>query len=342
MNIFNELIKETSKIDFKFPRTFEQLMNDKYYDYDKFEWFLYYVFKMDGSNVKKVGKKGRGDGGADLIVSNRTVDGDFRRIGIQAKYWKNKVGSGPINQLASAKSRLDLTDLWIITTSDLTVDAKEIAEALDIKILRKADVKNLIDHVIEMHDKEIETNGESSIEFLEETKPVKKPVVTKTTVVDDELPIVKEFKDLRMELSKKHKIYPVYLVYNNKMMEDLISANPKTKEDILKVRGFIKKNVDLFGDDLLKVLEKYNLETKDDSTKKDKADDLYEKLIAIRPRIAQFNKLKEEDVYTDQVASNLSKMKPKTVKDLERIYGFNKSNIKIFGEYLVDYINKNV
>ena len=84
--------------------------------------------KMDGAKVDKVGRKEKGDGGADLIVNILQENGSVQRIGIQAKYWKYKVGTEPINQLASAKARHNLSDLWIITTSDLTSDAKEIAE----------------------------------------------------------------------------------------------------------------------------------------------------------------------------------------------------------------------
>ncbi len=342
MNILNTLIKETNKIDFKFPQSFEQLMNDKYYDYDKFEWFLYYVFKMDGSSVQKVGKKGQGDGGADLIVSNRTNDGEYRRIGIQAKYWKNKVGSGPINQLASAKKRHDLTDLWIITTSDLTTDAKEIAEALDIKILRGADVENLIEHVKSIYEKDIETTKDSAIEFLEEAVKPETKIKQKIKKTDEESKdsdTVKALKTLRIELAKKHKIYPLYMVYNNTMMEDLIKENPKTKTELLKVKGFGEAKVDLFGENILKVLteNQSNLEP----TKSSKEDILYEKLILERVRIAKYNNLKEQAVYSDKVARNLAKMTPRTKETLEKVYGFNKKNIKIFGEYLISFIAKN-
>ena len=44
MGLLKDLLRQTEKIDFLFPNSFEELMNDTYYDYDKFEWFLYYVF----------------------------------------------------------------------------------------------------------------------------------------------------------------------------------------------------------------------------------------------------------------------------------------------------------
>ncbi len=343
MSILDKLIKETNKIDFLFPNSFEQLMNSEYYDYDKFEWFLYYVFKMDGSNVQKVGAKGKGDGGADLIVSDKLPDGGVRRIGIQAKYWKNRVGTGPINQLASAKSRHGLTDLWIVTTSDLTTDAKEIAEAMDIKILRGEDVENLIEHIKRLYQKDIDEKGESSIEFLqEERKPVKKEktkVSIKTEKTTD-TELVKKLKELRSEISRKHKIYPIYMVYNNTNIDDLIAASPKTLDELSKVKGFGPAKLDLFGNDIIELFKANENKSSLDIPKEDEV--LFNKLIAERPRIASFNKISEESVYSDQVARNLAKMKPKNLKHLERIYGFDKKNIEIFGDYLIKFISRNV
>src|SRR5690554_2911128 len=180
MGLIKSLLRKTEKIDFLFPNDFDQLMKDDYYDYDKFEWFLYYVFKLEGTKVTKVGKKGSGDGGADLIVTIESEKGYNKRIGIQAKYWKYKVGTAPINQLASAKARHSLSDLWIITTSDLTSDAKEIAESLNIKILRAVDVKQFIETVKDHHEKYLKEDGESPITFLPLTKKTSKTKKTNT------------------------------------------------------------------------------------------------------------------------------------------------------------------
>lgn len=342
MNILKELLQQTEKIDFLFPNNFDELMNNEYYDYDKFEWFLYYVFKLEGAKVDKLGKKGKGDGGADLVITLPLPEGGQRRIGVQAKYWKYKVGTEPINQLASAKARHNLTDLWIITTSDLTTDAKEIAESMNIKILRGEDVAKLITSVKVRHDADIEKNGQSSIEFLEIKPEVKTEVKVEKVTVDPlkdiETTDIDLFKQLRIDLSKKYNLYPIYNVYNNEMMAELIKLKPRNNEEIMKVKGFGKVKVDMLGDDIISFInEKYPLEKKN-NTDFDK--ELYNLLIAERAKIAKFNKLSEENVYEDIVASRLTKMKPKKKEHLEKIYGFKKENIEIFGDYLVKVIQK--
>jgi len=342
MGLLKDLLRQTEKIDFLFPNSFEELMNDTYYDYDKFEWFLYYVFKLEGSKVEKIGKKGRGDGGADLILTIPQNDGGVRRIGVQAKYWKNRVGTEPINQLASAQSRHNLTDLWIITTSDLTSDAKEIAEAMDIKILRADDVDKLIKSIKERYDNDIEKNGESSIEFL---KPKKKTITeskpkkteNQNEVNDDQIELLKQF---RIEMSKKHKLYPLYNVYNNEMMIDIIKHKPTTLEELANIKGFGPKRVDLLGVDIIEFVKDKLIIKEKKSFEPDQ--ELLDLLLIERTKIAAYNKMAETDVYDDKVAGYLSKMKPRNKETLAKVYGFKKENIEIFGDYLIRFITKHL
>ena len=344
MNLIGDLLKKTEKIDFLFPNSFDELINNKYYDYDKFEWFLYYVFKLDGNKVEKVGSKGRGDGGADLILSVPQKDGAMLRIGIQAKYWKNRVGTAPINQLASAKARHGLTHLWIITTSDLTSDAKEIAESLGIKILRAEDVEDFIKKIRTRFQEDIDTNGQSSIEFLQPSpktnklKEIKELKNNETSVIDDSKTLNElgtRLKSLRIELAKKTNS-SLWAIYNNETINELIKNKPSTLEELLKIKGFGTKKVEAFGDEIIAVFKK-----KEPVYLEDAETRLYNILISERPKIASFNKLEQDQVYTDKVASYLAKMKPRTKEDLEKIFGFEKKNIEIFGDFLIKLINKN-
>lgn len=334
MNIIADLLNQTEKIDFLFPQNFEQLMNDPYFDYDKFEWFLYYVFKFDKkADVRKIGSKGKGDGGADLILSVPQPEGGRLRIGIQAKYWKNRVGAAPINQLASAKARHDLTHLWIITTSDLTTDAKEIAESLDIKILRKDDVVNLIEQVKQKHDEEIAKTGESSIEFLPLKKPEEKPKkekIKKTKVVSSpKLDEREELRKLRISISKKNNLYPVYHVFNNETLDILLKQKPTSLEELENIPGIGPVKIKLFGKDLI------------DFFKSTGSNDELEKVLKEeRIKISKYNRISIENVYSDEMILNIIKQKPKTKEDLLAIPGFDKKRLEIFGDYLINLLNR--
>jgi restriction system protein len=345
MSLIKELIRQTEKIDFLFPNSFEELMSNEYYDYDKFEWFLYYVFKIEGtkerSSVEKVGKKGKGDGGADLILTIPQEDGSVFRIGVQAKYWKNRVGTEPINQLASAQSKLNLTKLWIITTSDLTPDAKGIAESMNIKILRADDVSRMIEFIKEKHRKDMEKNGESSIEFF---KPIKKEKEVKKNIKveekDGKNELVKELKNLRTELSKKYNLYPIYNVFNNETLTLIIEQKPSTLDELVNIKGLGSKKAEIFGAEIIDFVNSKLIMKSKPVFEVDQK--LVELLLVERTKIAKFNKLAEDEVYTDKVAGYLAKMKPKDRETLSKVYGFRKENIDIFGDYLLKVILKHL
>jgi len=65
--------------------------------------------------------------------------------------------------------------------------------------------------------------------------------------------LVDALKKYRLEKSKQLKIKS-YLIFNNEEMVNLIAQNPKTKEELLKVKGFGQVKVEKYGDDILKIL----------------------------------------------------------------------------------------
>lgn len=84
------------------------------------------------------------------------------------------------------------------------------------------------------------------------TKKDKNTVKTHAPVkTHDEL--VKELKEFRLAKSQKEKLKPYY-IFNDAQMEDLISKNPKTKEELLKVSGFGSVKAEKYGDEILKIL----------------------------------------------------------------------------------------
>lgn len=72
----------------------------------------------------------------------------------------------------------------------------------------------------------------------------------------EETPIYTELKRYRLQKSRDEKIKP-YFIYNNAQMEELIKHMPSSKEDLIKIRGFGSTKYDLYGEDILSIIEKY-------------------------------------------------------------------------------------
>lgn len=148
----------------------------------------------------------------------------------------------------------------------------------------------------------------------------------------------KELKELRINLSKKHNLQPVYNVFNNETLQLIITERPTTLESLSKIKGFGLKKTELFGKEIIDFINKKG---ENDNVIVPKAEgELLEILINERPKIAKYNHLSEEDVYSDKVAGYLAKMKPKNKEQLTKIFGFRKENVELFGDYLLKIIAK--
>ena len=344
MSFVQEIMKKSKMIDFLFPNNFDELMNDEYYDYERFEMFLFHAFPLldDKAQIEKVSVKGKGDGGADLILTTDAENEGQYRIGIQAKYWKNRVGTGPINQLTSTRKRLGLTHLWIVTTSDLTNDATKIANSEGIHILRRDDVVQMIEKIKMIHNSEVAEKGESRIQFLQ-LPPVRKsrnddkPIV-RDDANQDSKDLVSLLKEMRIRISQTHSIYPIYQVFSNGTIEELSIKKPKKLSELSDIKGLGEKRIAKFGSDIISFFSE--LERSKVAETKEGSKDLYQVLLVERVKIAKYNNMLEEDVYSDKTAGYLAKMKPKKVEDLNKIFGFDKHNIEVFGNYLIKVIAK--
>ena len=60
-------------------------------------------------------------------------------------------------------------------------------------------------------------------------------------------------REYRLNKSKEDNIKP-YMVFNNETMECIINNRPKTREDILSIRGFGVVKCEKYGDDILAII----------------------------------------------------------------------------------------
>jgi restriction system protein len=95
----------------------------------EFERLLSLYFRDQGYTVKEVGVGGK-DGGVDLVI----IDKRGEKTAVQAKCYAehNKVKVMSVRELVGAKRNHDCILSLLITTSDLTADAKREAEQFKV------------------------------------------------------------------------------------------------------------------------------------------------------------------------------------------------------------------
>ena len=102
-----------------------------------FEDLLKKVFTVLGYNAQITKKTG--DQGADLILSK-----DGRKISVQAKRYSKTVGNKAIQEVYSSIQFYETGEAWVITTSDFTKGAIELARKTGVKLYNRYETINLI------------------------------------------------------------------------------------------------------------------------------------------------------------------------------------------------------
>ncbi|WP_180277982.1 HRDC domain-containing protein, partial [Clostridium sp. LS] len=72
--------------------------------------------------------------------------------------------------------------------------------------------------------------------------------------INVELEIRNQLKKLRTETAKKEKVKP-FMIFKDEQIEELIKTKPKTKEQLLEVRGFGEIKVQKYGEGILNVFK---------------------------------------------------------------------------------------
>lgn len=104
----------------------------------QFEKYLAELFKVLGYKVQLTAETG--DFGADLILN----DGDSCTV-IQAKRYKNKVGIKAVQEILGAKAYYKADHAWVVTNSEFTNAAMELADTSGVTLYNRSGLLNLMD-----------------------------------------------------------------------------------------------------------------------------------------------------------------------------------------------------
>lgn len=108
----------------------------------QFELYLVNLFKDLGYKAKHNGKSG--DQGADLILKK----GDYIYV-VQAKYYTGKLSNTPVQEIVGALKFYNANQGVVVTNSEFTPGAEELAKANNIILIDGKDLKKLTDYTFE-------------------------------------------------------------------------------------------------------------------------------------------------------------------------------------------------
>lgn len=95
---------------------------------EAFEKYLQSLLKARGYKVRLTSITG--DYGADLILSTYG-----KKIAVQVKRYKNKVGLKAVQEIVSAKSFYGADECWVITNNYFTAPAVKLASSNDVILI---------------------------------------------------------------------------------------------------------------------------------------------------------------------------------------------------------------
>lgn len=104
---------------------------------EDFEKYLERLFKDLGYKVKRCGKSG--DQGADLLLEK-----EHFIYAIQAKYYNEKLGNTPVQEVVGALNYYDADQGVVVTNSVFTPSAKELAKVNNVILIDNKGLKKLI------------------------------------------------------------------------------------------------------------------------------------------------------------------------------------------------------
>ena len=108
----------------------------------QFELYLVNLFTDLGYKAKHNGKSG--DQGADLILKK----GDYV-YAVQAKYYTGKLSNTPVQEIAGALKFYNANQGVVVTNSEFTIGAEELAKANNVILIDGKDLKKLVDYTFE-------------------------------------------------------------------------------------------------------------------------------------------------------------------------------------------------
>ena len=333
-------IKLGNKREFNYPNSIKEVDE---LSGEQFELFVFrYLKEYQGYEGELTEKN---DYGVDILLWY--PDNASNRYGVQCKRFGRKtiLGENELMKMQKGVKHYGLLDpqtgkpnLILFTSAEKhQVSSRGLAyiENEEIEAYYRDDIIEVLKHLDEELGRNANQSNYNNIAFESSKK--------KNESFKENSKFVDMLKIERKNISKYNKITPVYLVYNDKTIEDIIYKKPITLESLLEVKGFDSKKVELFGLYLVnKIREFMQVEPlvirKETELNKDEFTILLKEL---RKKIATYNKIdKLYNVFNNKTLEEIVEKVPKTETELLEINGIGPVKTELWGKYLLSEINK--
>jgi len=330
------------KREYKYPKSIKEV--DELTG-EQFEKFVFRYLKEYQDYEGEITEKN--DYGVDIILWKK--DEPSNRFGVQCKRYgpKTVLGENDLMKMQKGVKHYGLINpktnkpntLILFTSAELhqvTGRGQAYIENEEINAWYRKDIIEIIKHLDEKLGRDVIQSNYSNIAF-ESSKKQKGSFKVNTK-------FVAILKRERMNISKYNKISPVYLVYNDKTIEEIITKKPITLEMLLDVKGFDSKKVELFGEYLVNRIRAFmKLEPLNSKTTIVTVDikEFTVYLKETRRKIASYNKIdKLYNVFNNKTLEEIVEKLPKTKEELLKIKGLGPAKVELWGSYLLKEIDK--
>ena len=110
---------------------------------EEFEKYLYHIYKSNEKYRVEL-TPNTGDFGIDLIVDNLKIK---KRLGIQAKRYKGKVGVSAVQEVVAGKRYYNCDVVCVVTNSYFTKSCVELAKINDVVLIDRKDLKAYLQEI---------------------------------------------------------------------------------------------------------------------------------------------------------------------------------------------------
>lgn len=310
----------------------------------EFESFIFNYLKEFQNYEGKITDKN--DHGIDILLWRK--DDHTNRFGAQCKRYgpKSILGENDLVKMQKGvdhyglkNSKKGKPNLILFTSAEKKqISGRGIAyiENEEIEAYYREDIIEILKDLDEKLDRDVVKSNYSNIAFEASKKKGSFKEHTK---------FVEMLKKERMNISKYNKITPVYLVYNDKTIEDIILKKPNSLEALLEVKGIDEKKIEKFGLYLINrirvFLNQEPLSTKKTIKVEMNKEDFTIFLKGVRKKIATYNKIdKLYNVFNNKTLEKIIEKSPRTKDELLEINGIGPVKSELWGEYLLKEIKK--